>query len=383
MKTTIIRSIFLLCSLSSKYIYTTAAEIEDPLARIEAKVSKLVSGYASPKIRRVIYEYLADTIGDEPALQIVCETIPDNYQNTDLLIINPHTGLPEASCFPFGKREILLTPDIIQRIRNNNFILTEEDKYQILYRATLVKMVEEKFIANNTASRPYMSCVTVALLSFPLALIAWIEEKSPGLNKNKALFNISKKGLLLTGVSALVALILISDRQTNKLLNQKQELLDIMQKAHLFAKSKTSNASTNSSPLNDAVTSLVPLTAFIDQADYQNFKAYLELYQPTTPNMLGQLLAHALFVSNEPCPPDCLEFKNGIYAIIKLLVERGANLELRCEYLGTGPNGKSIDPCGHGTQAVRCSLREFIVSHDYRVTAVKELLKARNSPSHL
>lgn len=131
------------------------------------------------------------------------------------------------------------------------------------------------------------------------------------------------------------------------------------------------------------IPNLTPLMALIDQADYQNFTKHLELlHKATTPDLLGQLLAHALFVSNEPCPPDAVEFRHGIYAIIKLLIEQGANVELICEYLGAGLDGKSTDQCGHGTQATRCSLREFIASCDYNSTAVKNLIGVKTVLAH-
>ncbi|HLB41179.1 MAG TPA: hypothetical protein VJJ83_05290, partial [Candidatus Babeliales bacterium] len=68
-------------------------------------------------------------------------------------------------------------------------------------------------------------------------------------------------------------------------------------------------------------------------------------------------------------------FPNDIYAIIKLLLERNANLDFMCEYLASGPANEFVDQCGHGTKQVRCSLREFVLSSDYKITAVKDLIR--------
>lgn len=113
----------------------------------------------------------------------------------------------------------------------------------------------------------------------------------------------------------------------------------------------------------------------IDRADYDQVKLLLMTEKSLTPNFLSELLFYALVLSNEGHNPENIKFPQDIYAIIKLLVEQGANLNLKVDYLSSGASGEFVDQCGHGTQAVTCSIKQFVFSSDYRVMAVKELFK--------
>lgn len=191
------------------------------------------------KIKKTIYDFFLTL--DQKNIDtsaIVCQMQPKDSNDYKDAILNQETDLPEvklSSLFSW-KNILYIDNQMIESIREQKYTMSEELKYQIVYRLGLLKFAREK-------SKLYpdlflclgLGMSALSLLNFELAMLTWFDGKI----KDSLIF--AKSGLAHAGLSTLVFGIYFLTRKSLNFVEEQKELDDIRGQALRLASDTLKN----------------------------------------------------------------------------------------------------------------------------------------------
>lgn len=159
---------------------------------------------------------------------IVYSSIPENFIPSDNVLIDPDTGIPEIqlSSLLHPANIFYLTDTTIDSIKNNDFVLSQDVQYTLLYKVGLLKVANDKFAIRG---RSYIQ-LSIMLwgISLSMALFASIA------HYEHIAWSCSK---CATNCALLSALSYIFYKAIQKAIDPHKDLLDTIEKAHEYAQS--------------------------------------------------------------------------------------------------------------------------------------------------
>ncbi len=185
------------------------------------------------KIKKVIYDFFLTL--DQKNIDtsaIVCQMQPEDSNDYKGAILNQETDLPEVkSSSLFSWKSILyIDNQMIESIREQKYIMSEELKYQIVYRLGLLKFAREK----SKLYPDLFLCLgfgtsVLSLVNFEFAMFTWFDGKI----KDSLIF--AKSGLAHAGLSTLVYGIYFLTRKSLNFVEEQKELDGIRRQAQRLA----------------------------------------------------------------------------------------------------------------------------------------------------
>lgn len=185
------------------------------------------------KIKKVIYDFFLTL--DQKNIDtsaIVCQMQPKDNNDYKGAILNQETDIPEvkvSSLFSW-KSVLYIDAKMIASIREQNYTMSEDLKYQIVYRLGLLKFALEK-------SKLYpdlflwlgFGTTVLSLANLEIAIFAWFE------GKIKDSLILAKSGLAHAGISAIMYGIYFLTRKNLNFVEEQKELDDIRRHAEQLA----------------------------------------------------------------------------------------------------------------------------------------------------
>lgn len=183
------------------------------------------------RLKRAVYDFLSDKKGDLDLSLITIETTPENMQTCAEVIKDISTNTPLVKFFymPAFGGIMYLDYDLITSIKKNMFMLSDENKYKILFRIGLLQILQKKHTIRAALLSTALCSAVWSLVPLEIAYIA----------NNEGYHRATQIALqcsgILVGLAALTGILYKAHTTSQKPHNFQKDLADSIQQAHEFA----------------------------------------------------------------------------------------------------------------------------------------------------